>query len=423
MEFIFSIFVLWVGYSIVAYLMSAGARTVRAAGKTALGQGGLAQNLQLEFRGIPPFETQVLTGKVGDGDGVMAIQIEGRGLFPVHSATSIGFITSVFDATDGGELKPMIALLEGFQEADSVVYQHVLEIGEASPNQGYVDWIRIGVALPEVIQPPRTGRRKIRVFTRMVDISNPPPVSNGFGPVSVTDHPGLLWVGVHDLEWNFELRGYEEESEARTEAQGVGIKIAVAVAMADGSFGDEEGETIRGWIVRSLAPFSGDTQQNMKNIFNTALREAYEQAEEGLLTLSALSDQMNFLDDRSAKYEAVELCLDVMASDGVAHPEELKLIRGVSDSLGLDYEEIERMRDQRIVGLDSVITDQADAEDLLGIEPDWDQARTLGHITTEYQKWSNRLNVLPEGAERENAQGMLDLLAEARTKYAKPGVN
>jgi hypothetical protein len=175
--------------------------------------------------------------------------------------------------------------------------------------------------------------------------------------------------------------------------------------------------------VRSLAPFSGDTQQNMKNIFNTALREAYEQAEEGLLTLSALSDQMNFLDDRSAKYEAVELCLDVMASDGVAHPEELKLIRGVSDSLGLDYEEIERMRDQRIVGLDSVITDQADAEDLLGIEPDWDQARTLGHITTEYQKWSNRLNVLPEGAERENAQGMLDLLAEARTKYAKPGVN
>ena len=36
---------------------------------------------------------------------------------------------------------------------------------------------------------------------------------------------------------------------------------------------------------------------------------------------------------------------------------------------------------------------------------------------TEFAKWNNRINTLDEGPERENAQHMLNLIAEARQKY------
>ncbi len=418
MEAIFGLIVLAVGWWIFATIVSAGARTVRAAGRAAVGKGSLSENLQVAFQGIPPFQTRLKIGRVGEeSDSPVMIEVEGRGLFPISRPTTMGFVTSVFDVTDE-EPKPVISVLEDFQEPSSIVYQQTVTAGQVLPNHGFVGWLRIGVALPGIIQTPRSGKRTIRVVSRMVDVSNSPPINNGFGG---GDHPGLLWIGGEEIEYDFELKGYEEETEDRTEAQGIGIKIAVAVAASDGSFQEPEGEAIRDWILRSIEPFSGTWREELKDAYNAALREGYEQAESGVLSLSALTERLNAVGDRASKYETVELCFDVMAADGAADSEELKLIRSVAESLELDYDEIERMRDQRIVGLDSSVSEQADVEVLLGIAPEWDRGHTLNHIRTEYQKWSNRLNALPEGVERENAQRMLDLLAEARTKYAEPG--
>ena len=80
-------------------------------------------------------------------------------------------------------------------------------------------------------------------------------------------------------------------------------------------------------------------------------------------------------------------------------------------------DEIEKMRDQKIVGLETNIGSQASIEDMLGIEADWDAGKIKKHLLSEFQKWNNRLNALSEGDERDNAQQMLDLIAEARKKH------
>jgi len=41
----------------------------------------------------------------------------------------------------------------------------------------------------------------------------------------------------------------------------------------------------------------------------------------------------------------------------------------------------------------------------------------LSHLREEFNKWNNRLNTLPEGVERDNAQQMLGLISDARKKY------
>ena len=106
-----------------------------------------------------------------------------------------------------------------------------------------------------------------------------------------------------------------------------------------------------------------------------------------------------------------------MAADGVADPEEMSVIRNVARSLDLDMDEIEKMREGVTLNLSSNLSSGGDLESFVGIEDGWSDQQKKKHLRSEFQKWSNRLNTLPEGEERESAQAMLDNIASLRKKY------
>ena len=76
------------------------------------------------------------------------------------------------------------------------------------------------------------------------------------------------------------------------------------------------------------------------------------------------------------------------------------------------------MKDQRLIKLDPSSSSNSGLEEILDINPEWGNEQINKHILTQYGKWNGRLNSLSEGIERENAQKMLDLIAEARRKYS-----
>ena len=133
--------------------------------------------------------------------------------------------------------------------------------------------------------------------------------------------------------------------------------------------------------------------------------------------MSELVERLSIIGDKKTKYDAVELCLDVMAADGIADPAEMLMIRNVADSLGLDMHEIEKMREKVTLNLSAELTSEEGMESLVGIEVNWDKAQKTKHLRMEFQKWSNRLNSLSEGEEREAAQSMLNNIAILRKKY------
>ena len=98
------------------------------------------------------------------------------------------------------------------------------------------------------------------------------------------------------------------------------------------------------------------------------MREAYGQAKDGNLSLSALTARLNEIGEKKLKYDAIELCFDVMAADGVADEAELNTIRGIAESLELDYDEITKLRDQKLVELDAVTEQQASIESILDLD-------------------------------------------------------
>ena len=405
-----------IGWFILRKVIGAGVKTVRAAAKTAAGKGSFTENLEVSFRGLGRFELRFNDVALGnDGGGPVVKAIECKGLFPDTVIGNVQFLVSLFDNTSE-ELQPVIAILEDFQEPFSTAFQSKVKIGEIEPSLGIASWVRVGAILPEILQPPRGGRRSLMAVCRFMDVDAMAAIHLGFGD---KDDVGILWQHTLQFDHNFSNKGYIEAAEHRDEAKALSVKIGMAIAMSDGTLDGTEGATIQSWIRREISTYNDTRQLELKKVYNDAMREAYEAARRNELVLSEITSRLNQIGETSTKYETLELCFDVMAADGVADAEELRTIRRIAGALELDFDEIERMKDQKIIGLDSDLSTQASIEDILGIDPSWGEERTKEYLRDEFQKWNNRLMTLSEGEERRNAQQMLDLISEARAKYAR----
>ena len=347
--------------------------------------------------------------------GLWVKKIMFRGAFPNTRPMELTFALSAFDSTDGtGNWRPLLSFAEVAQEPETICYQVTGEFGLIQTGMAMTDWVQLGVIVPDLVQAPVSGLRKVSIFLRVFNSDDPPHIYAGQAP---TDEGDVVLTRIAEFEHNFQEAGYEEEKELREEAQQISLQIGIAIAMADGSLGDDEGEVLRSWIIKEVSPFSEGEQTRLKAIYNGALKEGFEKASNGTLSVSRLVDRLSEINDKKAKYEAVELALDVMAADGVADPAEMKLIRNVARSLDLDMDEVERMREGVTLNLSGAIEAISNVESLVGIEESWTADQKRKHLRLEFQKWSNRLNSLPEGADRESAQNMLNSIAELRKKY------
>lgn len=354
-------------------------------------------------------QVRIRAEKAGELDSEVRV-LEFRGNPVLAEAGEFAFCVWARDATDASMELPLISLIDETREPESTCFYQETLVGRMNPGDTFTDWVRIGVIFPKFLQAPRSGVRKIKVFACLQDTRAPMSIYAGWP----RDTDGIKWSNIIEEEIEFSDEGYQEESENREEAQGLTVKIAMAVALADGSLADEEGRSIQEWITRTIAPFSDERRDELKERYNNALKEAYEEGSNGNLSLSPLIDRLGQIGSNKVKFDAIELCLNVMSADGVADTEEMNLIRNIAETLEVDMKEFENLREQATVSLSVTANSQDDLEALIGIQKDWSKERKRTHLREEFQKWSNRLNSLPEGEERDAAQGMLDNIAVLR---------
>ncbi len=404
------IFVLWfIGSRLVGMLFGAGAATVKVAAKTATGKGSFSDNMRLEFKGLGPLEVRLRNDRLDDEDSTPILRIEARGLFPVPRKTHVGFLTSVLDET-GDESEPVLTHVDAFQEPETVAYQHRVEFAEVEPNTGFADWVQIGVVIPEVLEPPLGGKRELKIVVRMIDTNNLPEIYLGFGE-------GGLWGDTLDYVHDHDGKGYKGKSEDDDKGRVLSLQIGMAIAMSDESLDDSEGFVLKDWVNKMIAPYSEERQAELKELYNTTMRDTYQKAKQGDLVLSDVTSSLNEIDNEAIKLDAVELAFQVMSADGTADPRELEMIKKISASLGIDYDQVEKFRDQNILKLDSSVASEQSMEVLLDIDPDWDHEQINTHLRTLFQRWNGRLNALDDGPEREQAQHLIDLIGRCQNKY------
>tara|TARA_B100000315_G_scaffold257686_1_gene307322 strand:+ start:270 stop:1457 length:1188 start_codon:yes stop_codon:yes gene_type:complete len=365
----------------------------------------------------PNFEIRIEDKTTEEGNKpYKAIQC--KGVFPqIYVPTDIAFVTSILDETDGSEdLKPVISTYRDFQETDSLCFQDRQNIGVIKPDHGFVKWVTIARIPIDGINPPESGERDLIVVVRMIDVESPTIINHGF-------HSGPDSLYQKNLEWthNFSEIGYEENTRNKNTAREYSIKLGMSIAMADGKLDRSEGETIKSWISDILDEENKSLRNELKENFNNSLKNSHEELKSGELKLDEIIKTLNQIADNSTKIEALKLCYDIMAADGIADHDEINLLNKISNDLGIDENEINNIRDKAIINIDtesiSISDDLSSSEKLLGINKNWSMDRKLSYLTEEFQKWSQRINSFSDPQKREKAQNMIDAIAIVRNSY------
>ena len=362
---------------------------------------------------IPEFSTRIIEKNTEeDGSGLNYYSIEIKGVFPIGRSIDGVFVTSLFDITDDrNEPKVVLSVIEQFQESATTAYSISNATGQLEPGYGFTSWVEMGRVLPLFVQTPFAGKRILKVVTRLTDVNGIEHLELGFLPSDL-----CYAVEINEIEIDQLAKGYTEAAKDKQECMRISVMLGMVVAMSDGTLDDPEGEVLKKWMAKVITPYSDAKRKELKETLNSAMKEAFAQIQEQSLSKSDLIDAFNKIGDNASKFEAMELCYDVMAADGVADPEEIKVLHRIGDALDLDIAELEKLRDLKMMGLSSQVEDGG-AASLLGIDPEWDDGQVKKHLRSEFSKWNARLNNLQPGPDKEHAQKMLDTIGEMRSKY------
>ena len=405
MEAIFFFILIAFGYSILGSIMGAGAKAVGAGAKTLMEGGSFADHysnkLQFKVEKLPKDEDSMYEtfGVFSKGNPDVALD---------HPAM---LIFKLFDKTTS---LPIVSTFEMTSEESSRVFEHAVSIGNMQ-DKYWPDWARVSALIPESLIGPHKGTRTLQLQCFLWYEHLKPEFERGYLPEDTT---GGINVFTHEFNFHLTNPGYLEVDDERLEVQVASIKLAISIAMADGTLDKSEGTEIKNWV-KGIVDSAGESQRDeIKETLNNALEEAYNEVKSSPIDIEQVCADIKDIGSAADKFDLIELCLDVMAADGEADKEELKQIEQISKLVGIDYDEISKMKDQRLIKLDPTSSSNSGLEEKLDIDPEWDNEKINKHILSLYGKWNGRLNSLSEGIERENAQKMLDLIAEARKKYS-----
>ena len=407
MEAIFVIILIYAGYFVFFQILGQGAKAVGAAAKTVTEGGSFADNfsnkIQFKIEKLPPNENfkSDIFGLFVKGSPDISIGLPATFIFRLNDKEA--------SLKDGGN--QIISTLEDFTAPNSRLFEHAQDLGNME-GKYWPNWAQIAVLIPDTLIGPYKGNRKLQLQAWLWFSDS---LSNFWSGES---NEGGINLFEHEFEIYLPNSGYLELDSERLEVQKASVELAVSIAFADGSLDDSEGNTIKKWIKEIVDSALPAQKDKTKESLNASLEKSFNQAQVKELNTQIICKRIENVGSKVDKYDLLELCLDVMAADGEADKEKLKQINEISKMIGIDYDEVTKMKDQRLIKLDPSSSSSVGIEEKLGIDPEWDEGKIKKHIISEYSKWNGRLNTLPEGPQRDNAQSMLDLLAEARKKYS-----
>lgn len=374
--------------------------------------------------GLDKLEVRIVADVVtlkDSGTKIPVYNLQMRGPFPLNTGKELMVSVSIFDKDENGKDVAAFSMVPDLIEGPTNAFLQETNLGFVNKGSGFPKWVAVLSIPATFIIPAFGGTRQLEAEVRLFDAADPPGVIGGL--VSFSKGDNLQTKASRQpfrtsapFTHTFEGKGWLEKIRSSDESRKLTIGLALAVAMADGSIDDSEGEAVRAWMKRYLAGIKGSDHDRLRGEFNSALERYYAEAKASQISIESITKQINELGDQAAKYEAVELCYAVMAADGHIETEELKTVREIAGQLKLDAKEVQRIHDGIVTLSDKSLSSGASDHDLLGLEPGWDHERKLAHLRAEFKKWNARLNALQPGAERDQAQEMLEKIGTARAQ-------
>lgn len=351
------------------------------------------------------FEIRASENKNWRGKGLHVLVFEGRGLMPVHRTMEIDFVTWMEDITDDRTGEPVFSSIDDFQHHEHPGFQCVRGGGTLAPDQGFGDWVDIGIAPAESLSFPGTGMRFLKVYGYITEKTAPSQRRSLVGATCT-------------LYFNNKETGYKEWKGKRIEALKLSLRLGVATAFADDDFADAEGKAIKAWLKKRIDQLPDDEQANAKEELNRAMLEAFGEARAGRLSIESAASGLKSSPIKQACYDAMELCTVVMAADGVIHPDELRVINRIGRLLDIDNDAIRSFRDKHAPAAQPMATngEQVGDEMLLGLEAGLPPEQLRKKLRELFGRYNAMLQIEKDRNKRVRYQSILDAIARLMNK-------
>ena len=194
------------------------------------------------------------------------------------------------------------------------------------------------------------------------------------------------------------------------------VKLAVAVALSDNEFSDSEIKYIKKWFKNKIIDYPEREKNRLLKDFNNELSTLKELAEFDELDLEDVFYELNDIDDRTFKYEALDLSIEVMVADSSIHPKEVELIDKVVEQLDLNHATSKKYIRNQILKMNKP-PKTIDIEGLLNIYPTVSNKESKKLFRKELVKWNSASTSTQTVNQRKNAQVMINIISAARERY------
>ncbi len=341
----------------------------------------------------------------------LAIQVKGHIPVP-HDACPVAFRLHIFDGLQV-DLKPVLCTIEELQEQQTQVFEWRADPGRIPFHNGAPNWQTL-IAIPrEVLVFPAQGERRVTFQFCVVAPGDVPRFQLGFtdGTTGTTYALAQCTRSISN-----EDEGYEDGAENRRAAMNVTPELALHVAAVGVSVGEDETKVIKDWMTKVMATVPEEDQKEEKEYFRQTVNAAYKRVTAGDANVEEVVGRMNAIASLQEKYEALELCMDVMAADGKAEASEMKILDRIARMLQVDPKTYRSLRELRIAKLSDVGEVAGNLNTMLGLTADMSPEEVKRHLTAEYRKWNSRVSHSDDKI-RARATEMLLVIGETRAKY------
>jgi len=351
------------------------------------------------------FEVRAIQVMRGKNKDLRVISVEGRGLLPVSRTMEIQFITWAEDVTDDSNGEPIFCSISDFQHHENPTFQNVQNAGSLSPNQGFTDWVELGVAPLDALSFPRSGSRNIRFYCYMTEKTAP------------SLRKGLVADSCYIRITNDDT-GYKEWKDKRIEALTLSLRLGIAMAHADGDFARTEASAIKTWLKQRVDRLDDDEQLAAKEKLNSAMTAAVAEAGARSLDVASAARMLRASPIKNASYDALELCTIIMAADGIIDQAEMRLLRMIGEHLGIAAQDLQGLTDKHTpkattLGGDGELSDEL----LIGLDPGLPPAEAKRKLREIFARYNSMLTTERDASKRQRYQDCIEAVARLRKKY------
>lgn len=415
------IIVIFIGVGRVFGWLSGGAKAVY---KSATDGSNIADNLKEEFYQMGPLEVRTEKAREPLGDKEYDVErIELRGFInQTETPHNLQCVISLFDIThEKGEKKkfdkPILTNVNELMEPDSRAFQLKLSLGNVGAMNGYTKWVPIQRIFPDSLVGAKRGKRKIRGIVRLIPDTDE-DLRSIYAGLQDSDRLNTAFAGF-EFEAKLNEVGYDELKENFFKIRSYFVQFAVLMAFSDGELDASEGNIIKKWIANQVDIETDEERKTkLKTILNETLKKAYANAKAGKIVMEKLINEFKKVTTEGNSLAMLEFLFEVIGADGKIDDAEMKTVNSIANKLGVSVDTIKSMTDKTFLDIGDQGMDQGEsAENILGITDDMSKDEIKKLLNKQFRQWNGRIQSLEDGDEKDKAQVMLNIIADAKKKY------